>query len=64
MLKAWTVAEQLAKMRPSQDAQEAMVQTLFNCAIDMGHEIEGATSILKAAMAVGAVAPQRESANA
>jgi hypothetical protein len=50
--KAWTVAEQLARLQPSADGQEAFVQTLFDCAIEMGRGVD-ANSVLKAAMAVG-----------
>lgn len=53
MAKAWTVAEQLARLQPSDETdQERFVQTLFNCAIEMGHGVEGANSVLQAAMAV------------
>ena len=58
--KAWTVAEQLARLQPPADGQEAFVRTLFNCAIDMGHGIDGANAVLQAAMAV---CQQQESAN-
>jgi hypothetical protein len=51
ILKAWTVAEQLARMQPSRI--ERFVQTLFNSAISMGRGLDGANSVLKAAMAVG-----------
>jgi hypothetical protein len=65
MLKAWTVAEQIARMQPSADDQERFAQTLFNCAIEMGRELDGANSVLKAAMAVGTAVPkQREFTNA
>ena len=53
ILKAWTVVEQLKKMQPSAYDQERFAQTLFNCAIEMGRELEGANSVLKAAIAVG-----------
>jgi hypothetical protein len=36
ILKAWTVAEQLKKMQPSAYVREEFVQTLFNCAIEIG----------------------------
>jgi hypothetical protein len=52
--KAWTVAEQLARMQPSDSTERDMfVQALFNCAIDMTGDLDGANSVLKAAMAVG-----------
>ncbi len=46
ILKAWTVAEQLARMQPSDYDQERFAQTLFNTAIGMGGEIDGANSVL------------------
>jgi hypothetical protein len=53
VLKAWTVAEQLTRMQPSDSTnREIFVQTLFNCAIDMTGDLDGANSVLKAAMAV------------
>jgi hypothetical protein len=53
--KAWTVAEQLARMRPSDRGfeRELFVETLFDCAIQMGCGVDGANSVLQAAMAVG-----------
>jgi hypothetical protein len=52
--KAWTVAEQLARMQPSDSTdREMFVRTLFNCALDMEGDLDGANSVLKAAMAVG-----------
>ena len=61
ILKAWAVAEQLTKMQPSDSIdREAFVRTLFNCALDMGCEPDGASSVLKAAMAVGTAAPQQQ----
>jgi hypothetical protein len=55
MARAFAVAEKLKGVRPSKvdDEQERYAQTLFNYALDMGHGIEGATSVLRAAMAVG-----------
>jgi hypothetical protein len=35
ILKAWTVAEQIARMQPSDYDQERFVQTLFNAALEM-----------------------------
>jgi tellurite resistance protein len=52
--KAWTVAEQLTRMQPSDETErEVFVQTLFNCALDMEGDLDGAKSVLQAAMAVG-----------
>jgi hypothetical protein len=62
--RAWTVAEQLARLQPSEDDQERFVQTLFNCAIEMGHGVDSASSVLKAAMAVGTAPQQQESTHA
>jgi hypothetical protein len=59
-LKAWTVGEQLKNMQPTAYDQERFAQTLFNCAIEMGRGIEGANSVLQAAMAVGTAAPQQK----
>jgi hypothetical protein len=54
VLKALTVAEQLTRMQPSDETERGVfVQTLFDCAIEMGHGVDGANSVLKAAMAVG-----------
>jgi hypothetical protein len=51
--KAWTVAEQLARTQPSDVTErEIFARTLFNCAVDMTGDIDGANSVLKAAMAV------------
>jgi hypothetical protein len=61
ILKAWTVAEQLKKMQPSNYDQERFVQTLFDCAIEMGRGIDGANSVLQAAMAVGTTTPSKRS---
>jgi hypothetical protein len=47
------VAEQIARMRPTDYDQERFAQTLFNTALDMGRGLDGANSVLKAAMAVG-----------
>jgi hypothetical protein len=52
-LKAWTVAEQLKRMQPSHGDQEVYIKTLFDCAIEMGRGVDGANSVLQAAMAVG-----------
>jgi tellurite resistance protein len=55
--KAWTVAEQLTRMQPSDSTdQEVFVRTLFNCALDMEGDLDGAKSVLQAAMAVGTAA--------
>jgi hypothetical protein len=52
--KAWTVAEQLARMQPSDSTERVVfVQTLFNCALDMTGDLDDANSVLQAAMAVG-----------
>jgi hypothetical protein len=53
VLKAWTVADHLTRMQPSDSTnREIFVQTLFNCAIDMTGDLDSANSVLKAAMAV------------
>jgi hypothetical protein len=58
ILKAWTVAEYLKGLKPLEGYdQEHFVKTLIECAIDMGHGIEGVNSVFRAAMAVGAAAP-------
>jgi hypothetical protein len=50
ILKAWTVAEHLKSLRPLPGVdQERFVQTLFDCAINMGHGMP----VLRAALAVG-----------
>ena len=53
LLKAWTVAEHLKSLRPDDDNRELFVSTLFNCALEMGHELDGANSVLLAAMERG-----------
>jgi len=50
ILKAYTVAEHLKSLRPLPGIdQERFVQTLFDCAINMGHGMP----VLQAALAVG-----------
>jgi hypothetical protein len=52
MLKAWTVAEHLARIQPSDSPdREMFVQTLFDCALDMTGDLDDANSVLKAAIA-------------
>ena len=52
------MAEQLIRIQPPSDSTERdmFVQTLFNCAFDMTGDIDDATSVLQAAMAVGTAA--------
>jgi hypothetical protein len=54
ILKAWTVAEQIARLQPNDHDQEAFAQILFNTALDMGNGLDGANSALQAYLAVGA----------
>ena len=54
IMKAWMVAEQLAKMQPSDETErEVFVRSLFNCAIDMTGDLDAAKSVLQAAMGAG-----------
>jgi hypothetical protein len=51
--KAWTVAEQIARLQPSDSPdREMFVRTLFDCALDMTGNLDDANSVLKAAIAV------------
>jgi hypothetical protein len=53
VLKAWTVAECLKGLRPTEYDRENYVRVLVNAAFEMGANAEDAASVFKAAMAVG-----------
>jgi hypothetical protein len=53
LAKAWSVAEHMKGITPTQNSQEGFARTLFNCAIEMSHGLDGANSVLRAAMAIG-----------
>ena len=58
ILKAWTVAEKLKGIQPTEYDREGFVRTLFDCALWMHNDAESAQSVLQAAMALG-TAPKR-----
>jgi hypothetical protein len=51
--KAWTVAEHLKGLRPTERDRANFVRVLTDCVYEMGGSAEDAASVFKAAMAVG-----------
>jgi len=50
--KAYAVATRLRALRPTSYERERFVQTLFNCALHMGHNLEESVQVMNAALAV------------
>jgi hypothetical protein len=62
MAKAFALAEKLKGMRPtrSRTTKKRFAQTLFDCAIKMGCNLQEAHSVLQAAMALSILRPVGE----
>lgn len=50
--KAYAVAARLRTLQPTSYDRERFVQTLFNCALQMGHNLEESVGVMNAACAV------------